>query len=111
MTRPLDIDRIRDATKHIDPVFLETPLLRRTPLDTELGCELLFKVETLNPIRSFKGRGAELFAATELTAGTPVICASAANFGQTLAYAATPPRNWPGGQSTSRWRRPRLGTG
>jgi threonine dehydratase len=71
------------------PVFLETPLLRRTPLDAELGCELLFKIETLNPIRSFKGRGAELFAATELTAGTPVVCASAGNFGQALAYAAT----------------------
>jgi hypothetical protein len=89
MTRPLDINRIGDAAKHIDPVFLETPLLRRTPLDAELGCELLFKIETLNPIRSFKGRGAELFAATELTAGTPVVCASAGNFGQALAYAAT----------------------
>ena len=66
MTRPLDIDRIRDAAKHIDPVFVETPLLRRTVLDAELGCELLLKVESLNPIRSFKGRGAELFAATEL---------------------------------------------
>jgi threonine dehydratase len=49
---------------------------------------LLFKIETLNPIRSFKGRGAELFAATELAAGTPLVCASAGNFGQALAYAA-----------------------
>jgi threonine dehydratase len=64
MTRPLDIDRIRDAAKHIDSVFLDTPLLHRAVLDAELGCELLLKVETLNPIRSFKGRGAELFAAT-----------------------------------------------
>jgi threonine dehydratase len=89
MTRPVDIDQIRGAAKHIDPVFIETPLLRRTVLDAELGCELLFKVETLNPIRSFKGRGAELFAATELTAGTSVVCASAGNFGQAMACAAT----------------------
>jgi hypothetical protein len=89
MTRPLDIDRIRDAAKHIDSVFLDTPLLHRTVLDAELGCELLLKVETLNPIRSFKGRGAELFAATELTRGTRVVCASAGNFGQALAYAAS----------------------
>jgi threonine dehydratase len=88
MTRSLDIDRTRNAAKHIDPVFLETPLLRRTPLDTELGCELLLKIESLNPIRSFKGRGAELFAATELGPGANVVCASAGNFGQALAYAA-----------------------
>jgi threonine dehydratase len=90
MTRPLDIDRIGDAAKHIDSVFMETPL-RRTVLDAELGCELLFKIETLNPIRSFKGRGAELFAATELSPGTKVVCASAGNFGQALAYAAGRP--------------------
>jgi hypothetical protein len=56
MTRPLDVDRIRDADKHIDPMFLETPLLRRTVVGAELGCELLLKIKTPNPIRSFKGR-------------------------------------------------------
>lgn len=88
MTRQLSIDRILAAATHIDATFLETPLLRRTALDADLGCELLLKIECLNPIRSFKGRGAELFAATELAPNTKVVCASAGNFGQAMAYAA-----------------------
>jgi threonine dehydratase len=55
---------IESARAAIDPVFLNSPLLRESPLDAALGCALLLKVETLNPIRSFKGRGTEaLFAA------------------------------------------------
>ena len=88
MTRPLSIDRILTAATLIDARFLDTPVLGRTALDTDLGCGLLLKVECLNPIRSFKGRGAELFVATELTPGAEVACASAGNFGQAMAYAA-----------------------
>ena len=44
-------------------------------------------VRTLNPIRSFKGRGSDLFMA-KVPAGVEVICASAGNFGQGMAYAA-----------------------
>lgn len=87
MTRPIEIDRIQTAATAIDPVFLDTPLVGHPPLDAALGCTLLAKVETLNPIRSFKGRGTELFAATELRPGDRVVCASAGNFGQGLARA------------------------
>ncbi len=71
----------------IDPVFLHTPLLRGTSLDAALGAELMFKVETLNPIRSFKGRGTELLLAN-LHDDRPLVCASAGNFGQGLTRAA-----------------------
>ncbi|MFL5580095.1 MAG: threonine/serine dehydratase [Gemmatimonadaceae bacterium] len=84
--RPIDARHIADAPAAIDPVFLRTPLLRGTSLDEALGAELLLKVETLNPIRSFKGRGTELLAAT-LPPGRPLVCASAGNFGQGLARA------------------------
>jgi threonine dehydratase len=47
----------------------------------------VLKDETANPIRSFKGRGAECFASA-LTERTPLVCASAGNFGQGLAWAA-----------------------
>jgi threonine dehydratase len=87
--RPVELARILTAHKHIDPVFLNSPLFQHPALDTVLGCELVSKVETLNPIRSFKGRGAELYAATELRAGETLVCASAGNFGQGLARAAT----------------------
>ncbi|MGW0494362.1 pyridoxal-phosphate dependent enzyme [Streptomyces sp. NPDC003007] len=43
-------------------------------------------METLNPLRSFKGRGADL-CMRRLTAGQHVVCASAGNFGQVMAYA------------------------
>jgi threonine dehydratase len=82
-----DITNILSASRAIDPIFLDTPLIDAPPLDAELGCRLIAKVETVNPIRSFKGRGAEFFAATQLRAGEPVVCASAGNFGQGLAWA------------------------
>jgi threonine dehydratase len=70
----------------IDPIFLHTPLLRGTSLDRALDVELFCKVETLNPIRSFKGRGTELFVA-QMRDDRPLVCASAGNFGQGLARA------------------------
>lgn len=43
----------------IDPVFLNSPQMRHPALDEALGGAVTLKVETLNPIRSFKGRGTE----------------------------------------------------
>lgn len=71
----------------IDPIFLNTPLLRGTSLDRAVDAELFCKVETLNPIRSFKGRGTELLVA-KLGDQRQLVCASAGNFGQGLARAA-----------------------
>ena len=87
--RAISADRIAEAPRHIDPVFLDTPLLRGTALDADTGAELALKVETLNPIRSFKGRGTELFVAALVARGEagPLVCASAGNFGQGLARA------------------------
>lgn len=84
----LEIERVRRAAGRIDPVFLDTPLLHAAALDAELGCELLAKDETRNPIGSFKGRGTDWFAVSALHAGDALVCASAGNFGQGLARAA-----------------------
>ncbi len=63
-------------------MFLHTPQF----FSDALG--VVLKVETVNPIRSFKGRGAD-FLASQIPAGAPpLVCASAGNFGQGLAYAA-----------------------
>lgn len=72
----------------IDPIFLHSPLLRESSLDRAVDAELFCKVETLNPIRSFKGRGTELLVAG-LRDSRQLVCASAGNFGQGLARAAT----------------------
>jgi threonine dehydratase len=55
----LDLDRIRLARTTIDPVFLDTPQYECAALGDALGCSITLKIETLNPVRSFKGRGTE----------------------------------------------------
>ena len=82
------VDNIVKATHLIDPVFTGSPLMAHHTADDALGLRLFAKVETLNPIRSFKGRGADYFMATRPGAIGTVVAASVGNFGQGLAYAA-----------------------
>lgn len=82
----LSIGRVEQAVRVIDPVFLNSPQFVCEPLGEELGVRMAIKVETLNPIRSFKGRGTE-FLVSEAEDGIPLMCASAGNFGQAMAYS------------------------
>ncbi len=88
MTRPISADRIAEAHTVIDPVFLDTPVVENASLDRALGCHLVVKDESANPIGSFKGRGADHFAAIHGLKGKEIVCASAGNFGQGLAWGA-----------------------
>ena len=84
----LDLDRIRAARRMIDPVFLDTPLYRCEPLERALRCAVSIKLETANPVRSFKGRGTEVVVALLADAGVrAAVCASAGNLGQALAWS------------------------
>jgi threonine dehydratase len=83
----LSIERIAHAHQLIDPVFTHSPQLVAEHLGEILGIQLLLKIETLNPIRSFKGRGAHLLV-QGIQTPTRLVCASAGNFGQAMAYAA-----------------------
>jgi threonine dehydratase len=83
----LSLERIEQAEGMIDPVFLNSPQFRAEPLEQQLGCRIVVKVETLNPIRCFKGRGAEYLMAT-LSGRPHLVCATAGNFGQGMAFAA-----------------------
>lgn len=89
MATTLDLDGVVAASRLIDPVFLNSPLRTDAALDAALGCRLLAKDETSNPIGSFKGRGTEFFVATALRGNEAIVSASAGNFGQGLARAAT----------------------
>ena len=89
----LDPASIRAARDRIDPAFLGSPQFVHEGLTGRLGVPVVVKVETVNPIRSFKGRGTWLavngLAAEErIGADRPVLCVSAGNFGQGVAYAA-----------------------
>jgi threonine dehydratase len=79
--------RIAAAVDEIDPVFLDTPQFVDERLARELGRDVVLKVETLNPIGSFKGRGTSVLA-RRLDPSRTWVCATAGNFGQGLAYAA-----------------------
>ncbi|MBW9115263.1 pyridoxal-phosphate dependent enzyme [Rhizobium cauense] len=90
MTQPQNAptaDGIRAAFRNIDPAFTGSPLIEQPTANAELGLRLFAKVETLNPIRSFKGRGTDWWMQNEPVSDRPVVSASAGNFGQGLAYA------------------------
>jgi threonine dehydratase len=85
----LELHRIRGAVRAIDPVFLNSPQYECAALGEALGCPMTLKVETLNPVRSFKGRGTETVMASlsRRPDGATAVCASAGNLGQALAYS------------------------
>ncbi|WP_421695492.1 threonine ammonia-lyase [Aestuariivirga sp.] len=87
----LKLENIVLAATLIAPEFLNSPQFNCEPLDEALGCHLTLKLETANPIRSFKGRGAGFLIASRARDGglhgRRIIGASAGNWGQALAYA------------------------
>ncbi|MGW0876784.1 threonine ammonia-lyase [Streptomyces sp. NPDC002740] len=84
----LDTARIRAARRVINPVFLDTPLYRCEALEPGLGCTVSIKLETANPVRSFKARGTEVVASLLADHDCrAVVCASAGNLGQALAWS------------------------
>jgi len=83
----LSLANIARAGESIDPVFTHTPQFECHSLSVELRCRLVVKVETLNPIGSFKARGA-YFMVSQLPGRPHLVCATAGNFGQGVAHAA-----------------------
>jgi len=84
---------IRAAHERIHRAFVDTPQFVHEGLSRRLGVPVIVKIETANPIRSFKGRGT--WVAVRALAGEgrvgpdrPIACVSAGNFGQGVAYAA-----------------------
>ena len=88
MDASISIAGIEDAASVIDPVFRDTPQFVCEPLSDRLGVTTILKVETINPIRSFKGRGTDYLLHRLGPQPQGIVCASAGNFGQGMAYAA-----------------------
>jgi len=76
------------AAERLRDVAVRTPLERNVRLSELLGAEVWFKREDLQPVRSYKLRGAYNFIATlaEADRRNGVVCASAGNHGQGVAY-------------------------
>lgn len=82
----ISVARIEAATRLIDPVFLNTTQYVDETLCRALGQQILVKVETANPLRCFKGRGADVLM-SRFRPGQRIVCASTGNFGAAIAYA------------------------
>ncbi|HKW60736.1 MAG TPA: pyridoxal-phosphate dependent enzyme [Candidatus Dormibacteraeota bacterium] len=87
MDATISVEGIRAAADVVDPVFLHSPQFDCEPLSERLGVATVLKVESVNPIRSFKGRGTDYLLHKLGGRETHVVCASAGNFGQGMAYA------------------------
>jgi len=87
MTDPIALSHIEDARAGISPVFLNSPQYKSEPLSRLLEASLVIKLETANPIGSFKGRGADWWVKNNPEI-REIVCVSAGNFGQAMAYSA-----------------------
>src|SRR6204780_1941937 len=82
------IERILKA--RVYDVAIESPLEEAARLSRQLGNHVLLKREDLQPVFSFKLRGAynRIAQLSEMTARRGVVCASAGNHAQGVALAA-----------------------
>src|SRR5690242_6473395 len=89
-TRDIPLDAIRDAAKYVYRAAVRTPLVRLDAPGTPHGAEIYLKLEVLQPIGSFKIRGAvnvvRQLSASELADGVWTVSAGNAALG--VAYAA-----------------------
>ena len=83
----LSLERIEEAARVIDPALLNTPQFSDAMLSEALGRETVVKLENVNPIGSFKGRGADYFVAGLERRDERLVTATAGNWGIGLAYA------------------------
>ena len=81
------IEEIRRAREVLEGTAIRTPLVR---LDVDSDTEIWLKLELLQPVRSFKIRGAgnAILQATDSELAGGVLTASAGNMAQGVAYAA-----------------------
>ena len=89
---PLEPDTIRAARTQVPPVFRDSPQFVSEMLSAVAGVPVVVKVESVNPIGSFKGRGTwlavrHLVESGGVGEGWPLIVASSGNFGQGCAWA------------------------
>ena len=84
---PADVER---AARHLREHLQPTPLQHSQAFSDRAGCRVYLKLESFQPVRSFKLRGAlnKLMRLTPERRAAGVITASAGNHGMGVAYAA-----------------------
>ncbi|MDQ4090499.1 MAG: pyridoxal-phosphate dependent enzyme, partial [Actinomycetota bacterium] len=85
---PVTDDDVKLAAERLRDVVVRTPLERNDRLSERFGADVWLKREDLQPVRSYKLRGAYNFIASlsDAERANGVVCASAGNHGQGVAY-------------------------
>jgi len=85
-----DMTRLRAARERTGPYVTRTPLIRSSTLSKETGCNIFIKAELFQKTGSFKVRGMfnSLLTMSAADRARGLICFSAGNAAQALAYAA-----------------------
>ena len=82
------LDKIYQARERIENVAIHTPLMKNENLSTEFSAQVFLKREDLQPVRSYKLRGAynKILSLSDKEKAKGVVCASAGNHAQGVAY-------------------------
>src|SRR5690606_26117680 len=83
------LDKVYEARERIKNVALHTPLMKNENLSEEFSAQVVLKREDLQPVRSYKLRGAynKIVSLTDNEKSQGVVCASAGNHAQGVAFA------------------------
>jgi threonine dehydratase len=82
-------DNIKKAAENLKGVATATPLQFDAQLSEEFGCNIYLKREDMQPVRSYKLRGAynKMCSLNEEQKKQGIVCASAGNHAQGVAFA------------------------
>jgi threonine dehydratase len=84
----VSLENIKQAKENLTGISIHTPLMPNLNLSEELNANILLKREDLQIVRSYKIRGAyhKMISLTPEEAKRGVVCASAGNHAQGMAY-------------------------
>ena len=87
----ISVEKIEEASLNIQSIVTNTPLMRNYNLSKKYGCNVFLKREDMQVVRSFKIRGAynKMKMMGEAARAGGVICASAGNHAQGVAFACS----------------------
>ena len=83
------LEKVYEARERIKNVVVHTPLMKNENLSEEFSAQVFLKREDLQPVRSYKLRGAynKIVSLSSKEKSKGVVCASAGNHAQGVAYA------------------------
>ena len=85
----MNLKQIQEASLNLKGVAAETPLMKNENLSEHFAAQVFLKREDLQPVRSYKLRGAyhKISSLYKEETANGIVCASAGNHAQGVAYA------------------------